>query len=280
MNYIDVFYDTHDGLRLYARDYPGPTIEAPTIICLAGLTRNGKDFAPLAEHLRQSYRVICPDQRGRGRSARDPDPGNYRPDVYANDMRCLVDLLKLASFCIVGTSLGGLMAILMAARSPDRVARIVLNDVGPEIDPRGIARIAGYVGKSSPVRTWTDAGQQTAATNEAAFPEYTQADWMDMARNVYVQEGETPVLDYDPLIARGVASGSAAPDLWPLFSAIGKVPMLAIRGELSDILSAETFASMSVRLANLTCVEIPNRGHAPTLAEEAALTSIRKFLSI
>lgn len=280
MNYIDVFYATHDGLRLYARDYPGPTIEAPTVICLPGLTRNGKDFAPLAEHLRQSYRVICPDQRGRGRSARDPDPGNYRPDVYANDMWCLADLLQLAGFCIVGTSLGGLMAILMAARSPDRVARIVLNDVGPEIDPRGIARIAGYVGKSSPVRTWTDAAEQTAATNGAAFPEYTQADWMEMARNVYIQEGETPVLDYDPLIARGVASGSAAPDLWPLFSAIGNVPMLAIRGVLSDILSEATFASMSRRLANLTAMEVPNRGHAPTLAEEAALTSIRKFLSI
>ena len=280
MHYADVLYRTQDGLRLYARDYPGPRSDAPAVMCLPGLTRNGKDFASLADHLRQKYRVICPDQRGRGRSERDLDPANYRPDVYAGDMWRLADLLQLRRFNIIGTSLGGLMAILMTAQSPDRVSCVVLNDVGPEIDPAGLARIAGYVGKSASISTWAEAAQQTAAINGVAFPDYTQADWLEMARDVYVQEDESPVLDYDPMISRGVAGGSAAPNLWPLFDSLGAKPVLACRGEFSDILSAATFAEMARRLPNLTPALIPNRGHAPTLKEAVALNAIDEFLSL
>jgi pimeloyl-ACP methyl ester carboxylesterase len=279
MNYADVYYRSNDGLRLYARDYAGPHDDVPAIFCLPGLTRNSKDFDALAEHLRQRYRVICPEQRGRGRSERDSDPARYRPDVYVTDMWTLADLLQLPRIGVVGTSLGGLMAILMAATAPARIDRIVINDVGPEIDPRGIARISGYVGKSAPVASWKDAASQTAQINGPAFPDYTAADWMAMARNVYIQEGATPILDYDPAISRGLASGTAAPNLWPLFDALAQKPVLAIRGELSDVLSEATFAAMAEHLPRLTAVVIPGRGHAPMLTEPQALAAIDRFLS-
>ncbi|MGA9335268.1 MAG: alpha/beta hydrolase [Rudaea sp.] len=279
MNYADVYYRSPEGLRLYARDYAGPHDAAPAVFCLPGLTRNSKDFAALAAHLRLRCRVICPDQRGRGRSQRDDDPARYRPDVYVGDMWALADLLQLPRFAIVGTSLGGLMAMLMTATVPARIDRIVINDVGPEIDPRGIARIAGYVGKSASVTSWNDAARQAARINELAFPDYTEADWMAMARDLYIQEGATPVLDYDPAIALGVASGTAAPNLWPLFDRLAQTPLLAIRGALSDLLSEATFAEMARRLPLLTPVVVPGRGHAPTLGEPAALAAIDRFFA-
>ena len=280
MRYADVFYRSADGLRLYARDYFGPKDTSPAILCLPGLTRNGKDFAELAEHLCKRSRVICADQRGRGRSERDTDPLRYRPDVYVADMWTLCDVLRLPSVAIIGTSLGGLMAILMAVQAPARVDRIVINDIGPEVDPKGIARIAGYVGKSAPVATWEQAARQTAQINEVAFPDYSDAEWMAMARNVYVQDEAAPVLDYDAAIARGLSSGTAAPDLWPIFGAVAPKPVLAIRGALSDLLSEPTFAEMSRRLPNLRRVTVPRRGHAPTLVEPEALAAIDEFFAI
>ena len=278
MNYIDVFYPSADGLRLYARDYPGPTAQSPVILCLPGLTRNSKDFAQLADELQQTHRVICPDQRGRGRSARDTDASRYRPDQYARDMITLLNLLNIPELIIIGTSLGGLMAIMMLGAAPARIKAVVLNDIGPEVDPRGIARIAGYVGKSVVANNWEEAAQQTALINGAAFPDYVSGDWQAMARELYVQEGNLPVLDYDPLIAQGIAAGTATPNLWPLFDNVGETPMLVIRGQTSDILSVETLAEMTHRLPHLTSVTIARRGHAPTLNEPDARIAIRRFL--
>ena len=279
MNYIDVYYQSVDGLRLYARDYPGPRATAPVILCLPGLTRNSKDFAALADDFQRTHRVICPDQRGRGRSARDPEPANYRPDMYAHDMRLLLDVLDVPQVVVIGTSLGGLMAILLMALDAKRIRGAVLNDVGPEIDPRGVARIAGYVGKAAPVSTWDDAARQTAATNAFAFPDFNDNDWRTMARDVYVQERNVPVLDYDTAIAQGLASGTAAPNLWPFFDAVGSKPLLVIRGEDSDILSVATLAEMKRRLPHLASVNISGRGHAPTLSEPAARAAISEFLA-
>jgi len=278
MNYVDVFYQSDDGLRLYARDYPGPARDAPAILCLPGLTRNSKDFAALAEKLATGYRVICPDQRGRGRSQRDPDPAHYHPERYVQDMRTLLDLLKISRVVLIGTSLGGLMAMILMGRDAARVRAAVLNDVGPEVDPRGLARIAGYVGKTAPVRDWDAAAELTAFTNGVAFPDYIDADWHAMARDLFVQEETTPVLDYDPAIALGIAAGTASPNLWPLFEPVDK-PLLVIRGETSDILSAETLAEMARRVPHLVAQNIARRGHAPTLAEPEASIAIEKFLA-
>lgn len=279
MNYIDVHYQSNDGLRLYARDYPGPASDAPVILCLPGLTRNSKDFAVLADELQKTHRVICPDERGRGRSARDPDPSRYRPDQYVADMRSLLDVLQLSEVVVIGTSLGGLMAIMMMATDPQRVKAAVLNDVGPEIDPRGVARIASYVGKTAQAHSWEEAAQQTAIINAAAFPDFSPEQWQSMARDLYVQESNVPVLDYDPAIAQGLATGSATPNLWPLFDHVGAKPMLVIRGADSDILSVETFAEMSRRMPNMLALTVPGRGHAPTLSEPIARVAIGDFLA-
>ena len=278
MNYIDVFYQSNDGLRLYARDYPGPAAGAPVILCLPGLTRNSKDFAALANDFQRTHRVICPDQRGRGRSARDPDAMRYRPDQYAQDMLTLLNVLEIQVVVAIGTSLGGLMAILMMASHPQRIRAAVLNDIGPEIDPHGVARISGYVGKTAAPDDWHEAVRQTARTNGEAFPDFTDSDWHAMARDLYIQEGRAPVLDYDPAIAQGLASGSATPNLWPLFDSLHEKPMLVIRGEISDILSAATLAEMSRRLPHVVSTNISGRGHAPTLNEPDARAAIEKFL--
>jgi pimeloyl-ACP methyl ester carboxylesterase len=243
------------------------------------LTRNSKDFDELADELRKNYRVICPDQRGRGRSERDPDATHYHPQQYVADMRMLLDVLGISRAIVIGTSLGGLMAIVMMATDAKRIRAAVLNDVGPEVDPHGIERIASYVGKTTPVADWQMAAGQTAHINGVAFPEYGAHDWMAMAQRLYVQEGVTPVLDYDPAIALGVNSGTAAPNLWPLFVSVGATPILVIRGETSDILSADTLAEMTRRMPHIVAQIVPNRGHAPTLNEPSATMAIRKFLA-
>jgi pimeloyl-ACP methyl ester carboxylesterase len=279
MNFIDVFYTSDDGLRLYARDYPGPGAGAPCVLCLPGLTRNSKDFASLAAALSRTHRVICPDQRGRGRSERDPQPERYRPERYVADMLRLLDVLRIESVSLVGTSLGGMMAILLMAHAPQRIRAAVLNDVGPEIDPRGIARISAYVGKLAPVTNWPEAVARAAQVNGPAFPHYADADWEAMARSIYVMVDGAPVADYDPAIAQGVASGSAVPDLWPLFERCAGHPMLAIRGELSDILAASTLVQMQDRMARLQAVTIAGVGHAPMLDEPDARQAIIRFLA-
>ncbi len=279
MNYVDVFYQSDDGLRLYARDYGGPESGSPVVLCLPGLTRNSKDFAALADSLSVTYRVLCPDLRGRGRSARDPDPTRYRPDRYVADAITLLDALRIERVIVIGTSLGGMIAMRMMAVDPSRVAAVILNDVGPEVDPRGIARIAGYVGKTAAVNDWEAAAAQTAQTNGVAFPDYDQGDWIAMARMIYVEKGTMLVLDYDPAIAQGIPAGTVAANLWPLFDAMPPKPMLVLRGESSDILSVETLAEMVRRLPDVTAVSIANRGHAPTLNEADSRSAIEKFLS-
>lgn len=278
MNYVDVFYISDDGLRLYARDYPGPEKDAPVILCLHGLTRNSKDFANLAEALQHTYRIICPDQRGRGRSQRDIDATRYRPERYVQDMHTLQGVLCVSKWAVIGTSLGGLMAMLMMATDAQRINGVILNDIGPVVDPQGLNRIARYVGKTASVQNWGDAARQAATTNGLAFPDYDGLAWQAMARDLYIQEGSVPVLDYDPAIAIGVVA-AASNNLWPLLdNAVGQ-PMLVIRGETSDILSARTLDEMKQRLPHLVAVTVAGRGHAPTLNEPVARSAIMQFLA-
>ncbi len=279
MNFVDVFYHSDDGLRLYSRDYAGPNAGAPVVLCLPGLTRNSKDFAGIAESLRTTHRVLCPDQRGRGRSERDADPTHYRPDRYARDMITMLNHFGIAETVLIGTSLGGMMAIIMMATDPARVTAAVLNDVGPVVETHGIQRIAGYVGKTATVKTWEEAATQIAQINGVAFPNYGREDWLAMARNVCVEQDGMIVLDYDPAIALGVAAGTAAVNLWPLFDAMPPKPMLVIRGEISDILSVETQQEMVRRLPMVTAVTIAGRGHAPTLDEPDSRFAIQQFLA-
>ena len=268
-------------LQLAARDYPG---EGPALLLMHGLTRNSADFEPLVPHLAGQYRLIVPDQRGRGLSDHDPDPAQYRPDVYAADMFALLDGLSITRAALIGTSMGGLMSMLIAASQPARVASIVLNDIGPALDPAGLARIQGYVGHSGPMASWDEAAAACRATNAPAFPDFTEADWLAFARRTCAKGADGLIrFAYDPAIAASVdgdAPQTVPPDLWPLWDSLSATPVLVVRGGISDLLSAETVAQMRDRHAGLfRAVDVPRVGHAPLLDEPPALAAITAFLA-
>ena len=275
----DIFHrSADDRLELYARDYGGDGLP---VLCMHGLTRNSADFAGLAAHLSPRYRVIVPDVRGRGRSQWDDQPANYVPPVYVQDMFVLLKRLDVERAALIGTSMGGLMAMIMAALAPQMVAGMVLNDVGPELDPAGLKRIASYTGKGKPVATWAEAAEAARAINGVAFPHYGDDDWMAFARRLYVERDGVPVAAYDPAIAQAfVPQDPPAPpvDLWPLVDKISDIPVLSIRGELSDLLAPDTMAQMRARHPGMVAVTVPGVGHAPMLDEPAAVSAIDTFL--
>jgi pimeloyl-ACP methyl ester carboxylesterase len=279
----DVWYQSNDGLRLYARDYPHPAPRA-TVLCMHGLTRNSTDFGELCAALNDDFRLIAVDQRGRGRSQYDPNPVRYHPGTYVQDMFTLLAHLGLQQVIAIGTSMGGLMAMMMAALRPGCLRAAVLNDVGPEVDPRGLARIKSYVGKTKAPASWAEAADLCRQINGVAFPDYTDADWMAFARRTFREDANgKPYPAYDPAIAQPINTTQEAavpPDLWPAFAALHSVPTLVVRGVLSDILSPDCVSAMRARKPDLQVVEVPNRGHAPMLDETAALKAIRSFLAV
>jgi pimeloyl-ACP methyl ester carboxylesterase len=251
------------------------------VLCLHGLTRNSADFAGLAPHLARHFRVLVADQRGRGRSQYDRNPANYHPATYIDDMFRLLDGEAVDRALLVGTSMGGLMAMLMAATQPDRFTGLVLNDIGPEVDPVGLARIKSYVGKAQPVSDWPEAIAQCRALNSDAFPDFSEQQWADFARALFRDVDGRPVLAYDPAIAEPMAAtdDAAVPaDLWPVFDSIRHLPMLLLRGIHSDILAPACVTEMQRRKPDLVFAEIAHRGHAPTLDEADSRAAIDRFL--
>jgi pimeloyl-ACP methyl ester carboxylesterase len=279
--YAEIHWQSHDGLRLYARVYDGPRSDAPTVLCLHGLTRNSRDFEDLAPHLESRYRVIVPDLRGRGFSARDPQLHNYQPAVYVQDILALLRATAASRVAVIGTSLGGMLAMMLGFSHAARIAGIVLNDVGPEIDPVGIERIKSYAGRLPPTQSWSEAEAQTRAVYGDAWPGLAPARWAALARRGYRQNTDGAVeLDADPNIGEALRSAPAAAlDLWPLWKALRDVPTLAIRGERSDILSAATFARMKSENPGLAQLEVANRGHVPLLDEPECVVALDAFLS-
>jgi pimeloyl-ACP methyl ester carboxylesterase len=267
-------------LSLYARVYEGHG-SAPTVLCLHGLTRNSRDFEDLAPHLQRRYRVIVPDLRGRGFSARDPQSQNYQPGMYLKDILALLAATDAPRVAVIGTSLGGMLAMMLAATQPARIAGIVLNDVGPEVDPAGIERIKQYAGRLPPARTWSEAVAQTRAVYGDAWPDLKSERWETLARRGYREDASGVVgSDADPGIGEALrAAPAAALDLWPLWKSLGDVPTLAIRGARSDILSAGTFARMKSENPKLQQLEVANRGHVPLLDEPECLSALDAFLA-
>lgn len=280
--YSDIWYESPDGLTLYARDYNPQQGSAIPILCMHGLSRNSADFEMLAEVLAQQHRVICVDQRGRGLSQWDSDLSRYTPAVYVQDMWRLLEHLGIDRVIAIGTSMGGLMGMIMAAERPQKIAGLILNDVGPEVASAGLQRIIGYVGKGQPVLCWDDAVVETRRLNLACFPQYEHSDWQAMAHRIYRENAQgVPVLAYDPAIAKAVAetdSNLVPPDLWPLFQLLAEVPMLTLRGSLSDLLSADAFTKMQQQNPRMLAVEIAGVGHAPALDEPAAQQAIIEFI--
>lgn len=282
-----VYRSADDRLTLFARDYPmqdGTETQAVTpLLLMHGLTRNSADFEPLIGQLGAGRRMIVPDQRGRGRSDYDPDPNQYRPDVYVEDMWALLDGLGIDRAILIGTSMGGLMAMLMGTQQPERVAGIVLNDVGPVVSEAGLARIRSYVGDGKTMTDWEDAAQRCEAVNGSALPDLEPEDWIAFAHRTCTQLPDGRVqFAYDPAIADGMAQEDTAavpPDLWPVWKTLAAIPMLVLRGAHSDILNAEVVREMErLHTAHFTASDIPDRGHAPLLDEQIAVEQITEFL--
>jgi pimeloyl-ACP methyl ester carboxylesterase len=274
----DLWWRSAEGLRLHALDYPAAGDRLP-VICLHGLTRNARDFDMLgpwlAEHGR---RAITVDVRGRGQSAWDPE-ANYRLPAYADDAVRLCASLGIERAIFVGTSMGGLITMVLAGTHPDLVAAAVINDVGPELAVAGLTRIASYTGKAAPVDDWADAAAYVRWQNEQALPHYTDADWAAMARRMFREANGRPVADYDPGIARAFADGASPADPWGSWEdlADGR-PVLLLRGLLSDLLDPDVAAKMAER-RGVRFTAVPGVGHAPMLDEPAALAAIEDFLA-
>jgi len=277
-------WTSRDGLSLFARDYAGASGEARLpVICLHGLTRNSKDFedvAPIIAGL--GRRVIAPDVRGRGQSDRDPNPKNYQPKIYARDVLGMMEVLDVPCAIFLGTSMGGIIIMTLAALRLRAIAAAILNDVGPAIAPEGIARILSYVGKGSEVRDWNDAADYVRRTNAVAFPHYSDEDWHRFAQRTFRQGSAGLELDYDPAIT--VPLQKPPPKMASLVASLlfrrlaRKRPTLLIRGGLSDIVSAEIADKMQRMAPGLQRVDVPGVGHAPMLTEPEAVDAIDQFL--
>lgn len=276
----DGYWWSNDNLRLHYRDYPGDE-NRPPILCIPGLTRNARDFEGIAERLAGRHRVICVDLRGRGESAYSKDALSYAPLFYVQDIERLFDELGLQRVIAFGTSLGGIVTMLLAAADRPRFAGVLLNDVGPEIDPRGLHRIRGYVGKGGSWPTWIHAARALAELHGEAHPTYTIEDWLRMAKRVHKLTAQGRIVpDYDGKIAEAfrLPGGEAGIDLWPAFGALSNVPTLIVRGASSDILSEETARSMVARAGRARLVAVADTGHAPTLEEPECVAAIDAFL--
>lgn len=282
--FSDGHWQSADGLKLHFRDYPGQDAGRPPLLCIPGLTRNARDFEPLAAAFAGEWRVIVAELRGRGDSDYAKDSATYNPLQYVADITALFDQAGLEKAVLVGTSLGGIITMLLALTMPDRLAGAVLNDIGPEIAPEGMARIRDYVGQGRSFATWMHAARALKESSEAAHPDFAIADWLDHAKRLMFLGGNGRIaFDYDMKIAEpihAVPPGSEmAFDMWPALRALSGGPVLALRGELSDLLSEATFARMAAEVPGLEAVTVPRVGHPPTLAEPAAQQAIARLLA-
>ena len=280
MMWRDHIWWSADGIRLHARLYEPESGADPAlapIFCLPGLTRNARDFEQLAPHLAQHRLVYAINLRGRGESGYVKDAMTYTPLTYVQDVMALVDQLALAQVIMVGTSLGGLVTMLLNAMRPGLVAGAVLNDVGPEINPAGLDRIKGYVGQRSSYPTWVHCARAVAATNDGVYPDWALEDWLVAVKRSHRLTPEGAIVaDYDSNIAQPfkVPGGETGVDMWPAFDTLKPVPTVILRGALSDILAPESAAKMLSRLDHGTLVTVPLVGHAPTLDEPEAVAAI------
>jgi pimeloyl-ACP methyl ester carboxylesterase len=271
---------TSDARAMFFRDWGDPYTPHTPVLCLGGLTRNSKDFDRLAARLAASgRRVICPDLRGRGRSQYDPDWRNYDPRVYLDDIRNLLAALGIGHVVVIGTSMGGLLGVALAMMIPSSLAGLVLNDVGPDVSPDGLKRILSYVSTDKPQPDWSSA----VAVLRKLLPNLSlqsDEDWLTFAQNTF-RPGDDGKLhfDWDVALAKPLAQPQRETiDLWALWRAIAKIPALAIRGGVSDILLPETFARMKSLKPDLIQVTVPDVGHAPTLNEAPAREAIDEFI--
>lgn len=281
-----VTYTASDGLRLFARDYGDRLSPWLPVVCLPGLTRTGRDFAALAEHLsahrHRPRRVVAFDYRGRGRSGWARTADSYNPVAEMNDVFDGMAMLGIPRAVVVGTSRGGIIALLMAVSRPASVAGIVLNDIGPAIEARGLARIKTYVGQTPNPDDWADAARIQKRLHGGQFTGWTDGDWLAYARLTYAEADGRPVADYDPKLAdtfSGVEFDRPVPTMWDEFRALKDLPMMVLRGENSDILSAATVRQMVALHPGLEEIAVADEGHPVLLQNGHLLASISAFVT-
>lgn len=268
------YFTTSDGLSLYYED-AGSGLP---VLCLAGLTRNARDFDFVAPHM-ADVRMIRLDTRGRGKSDHATDPAEYAVPVEARDALELLDHLGLDKAAILGTSRGGIIGMYLAATAHERLLGVALNDIGPVIEPLGLAVISAYVGLQPQVATLDSLAQARERAARGAFPGVPLARWREEVERTHLMTPQGPRLAYDTRLAETVRGRDAGPaDMWPLFEAIAPLPVAVIHGMTSDLLSGETVTEMARRNPDLIVAHVPARGHIPFLDEPEALEALRTWL--
>jgi pimeloyl-ACP methyl ester carboxylesterase len=278
-DWADGWWTSADGLGLHYRDYAGGGPQRPPILCIPGLTRNARDFEGVAARLAGEWRLICVDLRGRGESAHAKDSASYNPLVYLQDIQALIAELALPRVVVFGTSLGGLVAMLLAMADKPRLAGIVLNDVGPVLEEKGLEHIRNYVGRSQSWPTWLHAARFLCEAQRDRYPDWSLDDWLVHAKRLCrLTASGRIVFDYDMRIAEPLRQPTPTIDLWPAFRALSGIPALLVRGGLSDLLSEETVGRMVAENPDLEAVTVPRVGHAPILEEAEAQAGIDRLL--
>lgn len=284
VEFEEIYYTSRDGLQLYGRHYPAPRTGRRPVVCLPGITRNSRDFHRIATRLATDPVAPRPvytlDLRGRGRSEHDREPKNYTVLVEMLDVLDFLTLRSLAAPAILGTSRGGFVAMALATAAPTAIGPVILNDIGPVIELDGLIRIGGYVGKTPLPHSWADAARVVKDLNVRQFPRVSDAEWLEIAHQLFNETDGKPVIAYDVRLAASLAAPSGKPPtLWPQFEAMKRVPVLVLRGENSDLLSQQTVEEMCRRHPQITAHTVRWEGHAPLLRDDHTIAEVASFLA-
>jgi pimeloyl-ACP methyl ester carboxylesterase len=283
--FASVFVTARDGLRLHVRSYGSRIASALPVVCLSGLARTAADFHPLAAAMAadpaEPRLVLALDYRGHGQSEYDRNPDNYTLPVALADLSAVLTALETTPALFVGTSYGGLLAMMLAAWRPTAIAGVILNDIGPVTEPQGWVRIKGYVGKLPVPRNFEEGAETLRWWFDAQFPKLAPQDWMAFAQGTWRQHGSRLVPNYDPKLARTLQGADLQhlPTLWSHFDALARVPLMVIRGARSDMLASSTLQAMLSRRDELEVVVVPDQGHPPFLTEPSLIRRIIAFVA-
>ncbi len=284
--FVSLFVTAPDGLRLHVRRY-GERGRGLPLVCLPGLTRHGVDFHELATDLTrdaaQRRLVITIDLRGRGQSDYDANPENYSFPVELADVIAVITALEIGPAIFLGTSRGGILTMLLGAARPTAIAGVILNDIGPVIDVKGLMRIKGYAGKLPTPRTYEEGAEILRRLGDAQFPALSPQSWLHQAKQVWRQANGSMVLSYDTNLGKTLENidvEHAPPALWAQFDSLARVPMMVVHGANSDILSAATLDAVRERRLDIDVLEVPDQGHAPLLAEPDVIARVAAFVTL
>lgn len=280
------YVTAQDGLRLFVREYGARSERSLPVVCLPGLSRNGADFHELATALatdaRTPRRVVTIDARGRGRSDYDPNAENYAFPVELADVLAVLTAREIGRAIFVGTSRGGVLAMLLGAARPGAIAGVVLNDIGPVIEPKGLMRLRTYVGKLPTPRSFKEGADILRRLGDAQFPKLDEAAWVRQAHRTWKEADGVLVPDYDPKLSTTLTTldlERPLPALWPQFDSLARMPLMVVHGANSDILSASTVDAMRARRLDIDVLDVPDQGHAPHLAEPETISRIAAFIT-